>query len=600
MFPSASQVVTKLSCPPGSDTTTSSYGYGDGHAVMMKAWARVNDTTVLLGDSAGGLYVCEHGGADVRVQRVGSTSVPSALAYLDSGVVFVGSALADSQLVRIGGDGIDVVDEMVNLGPIVDFICIESGLVVCGGSGIRNVRFGVGVTELGAAPLSGARRVWGVGDRVVVGLAGGENVVLGMVAGEVADVTQGMGGLMKVEEKTVECFECDGKVIQVTGSAMYCDGDAVWTCDEGVEVLHAAISAGSRSLLLATTSANTRAALVVDCHSGQVSMVLTLAQEPSSCAILDDRKNGGPIVCSATLWDGSVMIWNDGQACIESLDEDQMPRSVRIKKQDKDLSILVGTGQGLAISWRLDGTRLEDRQQVPIGYQPVILRDLGEKTVGIGSSTAVLKGSTWSMVNTGVNTQVFDAALWREYIVAVVEDEIKFWELGDKSGVQIERVKIDSIPRRLALAGAEVETGRSMFSSTLLVATSKRETESIVLRSADGHIHLDEIELPGQIVCSVCAAKTDPSGYFVGTAVSGESREPTAGCIKRFEVSDSRLLVGQTIATNGMLTISFAHGRHKAFLFLGVLWRVEFVVDYVTLSVATTNPAAPTHLLAWL
>ncbi len=405
MFPSASQVVTKLSCPPGSDTTTSSYGYGDGHAVMMKAWARVNDTTVLLGDSAGGLYVCEHGGADVRVQRVGSTSVPSALAYLDSGVVFVGSALADSQLVRIGGDGIDVVDEMVNLGPIVDFICIESGLVVCGGSGIRNVRFGVGVTELGAAPLSGARRVWGVGDRVVVGLAGGENVVLGMVAGEVADVTQGMGGLMKVEEKTVECFECDGKVIQVTGSAMYCDGDAVWTCDEGVEVLHAAISAGSRSLLLATTSANTRAALVVDCHSGQVSMVLTLAQEPSSCAILDDHKNGGPIVCSATLWDGSVMIWNDGQACIESLDEDQMPRSVRIKKQDKDLSILVGTGQGLAISWRLDGTRLEDRQQVPIGYQPVILRDLGEKTVGIGSSTAVLKGSTWSMVNTGVNTQ---------------------------------------------------------------------------------------------------------------------------------------------------------------------------------------------------
>ena len=526
---------------------------------MMKAWARVHDTTVLLGDSAGGLYVCEHGGPDVRVQRVGSTSVPSALAYLDSGVVFVGSALGDSQLVRIGGDGVDVVDEMVNLGPIVDFICVESGLVVCGGSGIRNVRFGVGVTELGAAPLSGARRVWGVGDRVVVGLAGGENVVLAMVAGEVADVSEAMEGLMKVAEKTVECFECDGKIVQVTGSAVYCDGKAVWTCGADVEVLHAAISAGSRSLLLATTSATTRTASVVDCHSGQVLKVFALAQEPSSCAILDDRQNGGPIVCSATLWDGSVMVWNDGRVCTESLDEDQMPRSVRIKKQDKDLSILVGTGQGLAISWRLAGTCLEDRQQVPIGYQPVILRDLGEKIVGMGSSTAIMKGSTWSMVNTGVNTRVFDAALWQDYIVVVVEDEIKFWELGDKSGVQIERVKIDSIPRRLALGGAEVGTGRSMFSSTLLVAVSKGETESVVLRSADGHIHLDEIELSSQIVCSVCATKKDASGYYVGTAVSGESREPTAGCIKRFEVSDSRLQVGQTIATNGTFPIALAH-----------------------------------------
>jgi DNA damage-binding protein 1 len=527
---------------------------------MMKTWARVNNTTVLLGDSAGGLYVCEHGGADVRVQRVGSTSVPSALAYLDSGVVFVGSALGDSQLVRIDGEGVNVVDEMVNLGPIVDFICVESGLVVCGGSGIRNVRFGVGITELGAAPLSGARRVWGVGDRVVVGLAGGENVVLALVAGEVADVSEAMGGLMKVAERTVECFECDGKIVQVTGSAVYCDGKAVWTCGAGVEVLHAANSPGSRSLLLATTSANTRSASVVDCHNGQVFTVFTLPQEPSSCAILDDRQNGGPVVCSATLWDGSVMVWNDGIECIEALDEDQMPRSVRIKKQDKDVSILVGTGQGLAISWRLAGTRLEDRQQVPIGYQPVILRDLGGKIVGMGSSTAIMKGSIWSMVNTGVNVRVFDAALWQEYIVVVVEGGIKFWELGDKSGVQIERVNIDSIPRRLALGGGDAVIGRSIFSSTLLVATSKGETESIILRSADGHIHLDEIELPGQIVCSVCATKTDAMGYYVGTAVSGESREPTAGCIKRFDVSDSRLLVGQTIATNGTFSMAIAHG----------------------------------------
>ena len=535
----------------GSNPSTSSYGYGDGSAVMMKAFAKVSDSTILLGDSAGGLYLCEVGGADLRVQRVGSTSIPSALAYLDSGVIFVGSALSDSQLVRIGGEGIDVVDEMVNLGPIVDFICGDSGLVVCGGSGLRNVRSGVGVTELGAAALEGARRVWGVGDKVVVGLAGGENVVLGMSDGEVADVSDQMDGLMLVGEKTVECFECDEKVVQVTANAVSCNGESVWTCGPGVEVLHAAISNGSRSLLLATTSANTRMATVIDCHSGQVITEFSLPQEPSSCAIWDDRKNDGSMVCSATLWDGSILIWNDGQLRTEILGEDQMPRSVRIMQIEKDLSIIVGTGQGLAISWRLTGTRLEDRQQVPIGYQPLILRDVGEKIVGIGSSAAVLKGTTWSMINTGANTRVFDAALWQDYLVVVVEDEIKFWELGDRSGVQIERLKIDSTPRRLALGGGERGGGRSIFSDTLVVAASRGEVDSIILRSADGNTALDEVELSGQIVCSVCASKSGVNGFFVGTAVSGESREPTAGCIKRFGVSDSRLIAGQTIATNG-------------------------------------------------
>ena len=96
---------------------------------------------VLLGDSVGGLYVCDFGG-DVVVQRVGQTSVASALAYLDSGVVFVGSGLGDSMLVRLqsGEDGLEVLDTMANLGPIVDFACGDQGLLVCGGGGVKQVR----------------------------------------------------------------------------------------------------------------------------------------------------------------------------------------------------------------------------------------------------------------------------------------------------------------------------------------------------------------------------------------------------------------------------------------------------------------------------
>jgi len=85
--------------------------------------------------------VCDFGG-DVVVQRVGQTSVASALAYLDSGVVFVGSGLGDSMLVRLqsGEDGLEVLDTMANLGPIVDFACGDQGLLVCGGGGVKQVR----------------------------------------------------------------------------------------------------------------------------------------------------------------------------------------------------------------------------------------------------------------------------------------------------------------------------------------------------------------------------------------------------------------------------------------------------------------------------
>lgn len=38
---------------------------------------------------------------DLKLQRLGRTSTPSTLSYLDSGVVFVGSCFGDSQLVKL-------------------------------------------------------------------------------------------------------------------------------------------------------------------------------------------------------------------------------------------------------------------------------------------------------------------------------------------------------------------------------------------------------------------------------------------------------------------------------------------------------------------
>jgi len=59
------------------------------------------------------------------------TSCASSIAYLDNGVVFVGSLFGDSQLIRLlpekdeKGSHVEVLNAYANLGPILDFVAVD-------------------------------------------------------------------------------------------------------------------------------------------------------------------------------------------------------------------------------------------------------------------------------------------------------------------------------------------------------------------------------------------------------------------------------------------------------------------------------------------
>ena len=72
--------------------------------------------------------------ASLSTQPLGHSAVPSTLSYLDNGVVYVGSATGDSQLVRLhtqplpGADTANFVETLEvfpNLGPIIDFCVVD-------------------------------------------------------------------------------------------------------------------------------------------------------------------------------------------------------------------------------------------------------------------------------------------------------------------------------------------------------------------------------------------------------------------------------------------------------------------------------------------
>ncbi|VDP44761.1 unnamed protein product [Echinostoma caproni] len=93
----------------------------------------------------------------------GETVTPESIAYLDKGVVFIGSTLGDSQLIRLNPDPdpernsyITVLENFANIAPIVDMVLLENKgqnqLITCSGAykegSLRLIHNGIGIHEL--------------------------------------------------------------------------------------------------------------------------------------------------------------------------------------------------------------------------------------------------------------------------------------------------------------------------------------------------------------------------------------------------------------------------------------------------------------------
>jgi DNA damage-binding protein 1 len=113
----------------------------------------------------------------LTMEYLGKTSIASSIAYLDNGVVFVGSSGGDSQLVNLLTDKdaetdsyIQVLETYTNLGPIVDFCVMDlkrqgqCQIVTCSGAltdgSLRLVRNGIGIDEQAAVDLPGIKGIW--------------------------------------------------------------------------------------------------------------------------------------------------------------------------------------------------------------------------------------------------------------------------------------------------------------------------------------------------------------------------------------------------------------------------------------------------------
>jgi DNA damage-binding protein 1 len=102
----------------------------------VTAWGRVDAQRYLLSDFRGALSMlvlqCEASQVvGLHLEPLGNSCVADTINYLDRGVVYLGSSVGDSTLVRLNarrgssGGFLEVLDAFPSLGPILDMCIVD-------------------------------------------------------------------------------------------------------------------------------------------------------------------------------------------------------------------------------------------------------------------------------------------------------------------------------------------------------------------------------------------------------------------------------------------------------------------------------------------
>lgn len=211
-----------------------------------------NGSRYLLGDLSGRLFLLllekeEKPDSNrvtvknLKLDFLGEITIPDCMTYLDNGVVYVGSRLGDSQLVKLNatpnenGSYIDVLETFTNLGPIVDMCVVDlekqgqGQLVTCSGAfkegTLRIIRNGIGIQEHASIDLHGIKGIWPLKinstnnlDNYIVLSFVGETRILFLDKEEIEESK--INGF-DVHKQTFSCQNvCHNQIIQATSTSI--------------------------------------------------------------------------------------------------------------------------------------------------------------------------------------------------------------------------------------------------------------------------------------------------------------------------------------------------------------------------------------------
>ncbi|KAM9764827.1 DNA damage-binding protein 1 isoform 2-T2 [Menidia menidia] len=340
---------------------------------------------------------------DLHVELLGETSIAECLTYLDNGVVFVGSRLGDSQLVKLNVDSneqgsyVTVMETFTNLGPIVDMCVVDlerqgqGQLVTCSGAfkegSLRIIRNGIGIHEHASIDLPGIKGLWPLrseagretDDMLVLSFVGQTRVL--MLSGEEVEETE-LPGFVD-NQQTFYCGNvAHQQLIQITsGSVRLVLQDSKVLVSEWKEPQGRNISVAACNHTQVVLAVG-RALYYLQILAGELKQINSTEMEHEvACLDITPLGEGGESpLCAVGLWtDISARVLK--LPCFTALHKEMLggeiiPRSILMTTFEGSYYLLCALGDGALFYFGLDlqTGALSERKKVTLGTQPTVLR----------------------------------------------------------------------------------------------------------------------------------------------------------------------------------------------------------------------------------
>ncbi|XP_012942382.1 DNA damage-binding protein 1 isoform X2 [Aplysia californica] len=340
---------------------------------------------------------------DLKVETLGVTTIPEKILYLDNGVVFLGSHVGDSQLVKLNskrdssGSYVQVMETFTNLGPILDMVVVDlerqgqGQLVTCSGAvkegSLRIIRNGIGINEHASIDLPGIKGIWPLRvnsekyDNMMVMSFVGQSRVL-QLSGEEVEETElpGFDG----DNQTFVCNNVSfNQILQITQASMrliQCSPPSLaaeWKHPKGKNISLACCN--NTQVVIAAGSE----LFYFKIEDGKVSLKSNTTVE-HEVACLDIGPVEGGSESSSLL---AVGLWTDISARlfrlpdfeslhVEMLGGEIIPRSILMATFEGVQYLLCALGDGSLFYFILDVKTgyLSEKKKVTLGTQPTMLR----------------------------------------------------------------------------------------------------------------------------------------------------------------------------------------------------------------------------------
>ncbi|KAJ5256820.1 hypothetical protein N7478_012924 [Penicillium angulare] len=579
-------------------------------ATVFVAWEKVDSQRWLLADDYGRLFflmfILDNRGdvADWKLDYLGSTSRATVLVYLGGGVLFVGSHQGDSQVLRIGSGGFEVIQTLSNIAPILDFTVMDLGnrtsdtqthefssgqARIVTGSGafddgtLRSVRSGVGMEELGVlSEMDHITDLWGLQtqgdsdfmDTLLVTFVDETRVFRFSGDGEVEELEDFIG--LTLNETTLLAANLPGgRVLQVTEKkAVIADLESGMTTFEWALPANKTVTAASANddylalviagQILASFDIGQNASLITQKEFGAEQQIsgVTVPYNPTGVCIA-----GFPQSAKVSVLD----IKSLSEIQTKSLGEtgEAFPRSVLVADvlANNHPTLFISMADGSVVTFFLDPKThsLTGMDKLILGSEQPIFKKLprGDGLYNVFvtcENPSLIYGSEGRIIYSAVNSEGasrvchLNAEAYPGSIAVATARELKIALVDRERTTQIQTLPMGSTVRRVAYSPSEKAFGlgtidRKLEDGVEVVKSFFVLADEILFRRLDA-VELDQEELVESVIRAEFPAGKDENGkevfkdrFVVGTAYLDEAKEGSIrGRILVLEVDHGRKL----------------------------------------------------------